>query len=295
MLSGYARALGEHPGGLSRARVLRAFREALAASAGAPLVSFDVADSLADWASRNQLWPQTAQAYRMAADARRTLSAAQLDRVYQDTWLARGTDIGAAEAQAWIRSGQPRQAAVALDAGRALALSEALDTRGAPAGLSRGTTANSPTGTSALSTCSGGPLPPGSRRDPRAARCRRTHEMLASHPLLFGIKILVSRERRLPERMCYLGVGNVAVRSGRPAAMADDRAGVNVVYLAALESVVAGDAEQRLVKAACSLDAEGADAAVFRQVLRPRAIVRAPAWRQAGRTFRPRDRTLSAS
>ena len=65
--------------------------------------------------------------------------------------------------------------------------------------------------------------------------------------------------------MCYLGVGNVAVRSGRPAAMADDRAGANVVYLVALESVVAGDAEQRLVKAACSLDPEGADAAVFRQ------------------------------
>src|SRR6516164_5824599 len=62
-LSGYARALGEHPAGLGRARVLRAFRAALAASAGAPLVSFDVADSLADWASRNQLWPQTAQAY----------------------------------------------------------------------------------------------------------------------------------------------------------------------------------------------------------------------------------------
>ena len=138
VLSGYARALGEHPAGLSRARVLRAFRAALAASAGAPLVSFDVADSLADWASRNQLWPQTAQAYRMAADARRTLSAAQLDRAYQDTWLAHGTDIGAAEAQAWIRSGQPRQAAVALDAGRALALSEALDMRGAPGRLVAG-------------------------------------------------------------------------------------------------------------------------------------------------------------
>lgn len=74
----------------------------------------------------------------MAADARRTLSAAQLDRAYQDIWLARGTDISAAEAQAWTRSGQPRRAVVALDAGRALTLSEALDTRSAAGRLLAG-------------------------------------------------------------------------------------------------------------------------------------------------------------
>jgi tetratricopeptide (TPR) repeat protein len=138
VLSGYARALGEHPAAPSRAAVLRAFREALAATAGAPLVSFDVADSLARWAAGNQLWPQAAQAYQMAADARRTLFAAQVDRAYQDIWLARGTDISAAQAQAWIRSGQQRRAAAALETGRALALSEALDTRGAPSRLLAG-------------------------------------------------------------------------------------------------------------------------------------------------------------
>lgn len=150
VLSGYAQALGEHPAALGhpgrpgrsghpgRAVILRAFREALTATAGAPLVSFDVAGSLARWAAGNQLWPQAAQAYRMAADARRTLSAAQLDRAYQDIWLAHGTDISAAEAQAWIRSGQQRRAAAALETGRALALSEALDTRGAPGRLLAG-------------------------------------------------------------------------------------------------------------------------------------------------------------
>lgn len=62
--------------------------------------------------------------------------------------------------------------------------------------------------------------------------------------------------------MGYLRVGNVAVRSGCAAAMADNLARVNVVYRPALESVVGGGAEQRLVKAARALDTEGADAAV---------------------------------
>jgi tetratricopeptide (TPR) repeat protein len=129
VLAGYARALGDRAAGRSPAQVLRVFREALAASEHAPLVRLDVAASLGEWALSNRLWPQAADAYHAAAEARRTLFGAQLDRTYRDTWLARGDDITAAEASAWARSGQPRRAAAALDAGRALALSEALDAR----------------------------------------------------------------------------------------------------------------------------------------------------------------------
>ena len=129
VLAGYAQALGDRAAGRSPAQVLRVFHEALAESERAPLVRLDVASSLGEWALSNRLWPQAADAYHAAAEARRTLFGAQLDRAYRDTWLARGEDITAAEASAWVRSGQPRRAAAALDAGRALALSEALDAR----------------------------------------------------------------------------------------------------------------------------------------------------------------------
>lgn len=129
VLAGYAQALGDHATGRRPAQVLRVFREALAASERAPLVRLDVASSFGGWALSNRLWPQAADAYHVAAEARRTLFSAQLDRAHRDTWLARGEDITAAEASAWVRSGQPGRAVAALDAGRALALSEALDAR----------------------------------------------------------------------------------------------------------------------------------------------------------------------
>ena len=169
--AGYARALGEHPAGLSRARVLRAFREALAASAGAPLVSFDVADSLADWASRNQLWPQTAQAYRMAADARR-------DAVRRPARPRLPGHLAGARYGHRCRRGRSVDPLGAAAAGgcragrraRARPFRGTRHARRARPAPSRGTTANSPTGTSAPSACSGGPLPPG-RTTTRSASC----------------------------------------------------------------------------------------------------------------------------
>jgi hypothetical protein len=135
VLSGYARALGDCPAGSGPAVVLRAFRQALAATGQAPVVQLDVASSLGEWALQSRLWQQAAEAYQAAAAARRTLSGAQLSRAYRDTWLAHSQDIPAAEASAWAHCGQPRQAATALDAGRALALSEALDARSVTSSL----------------------------------------------------------------------------------------------------------------------------------------------------------------
>jgi hypothetical protein len=138
VLSGYARALGDHPGGHRPAQVRSAFREALRASERAPVVRLDVAISMGEWASRNRSWPQAAEAYRAAAEARRTLFGTQLSRANRDTWLARSEDIAAAEAFAWARSDQPRRAATALDNGRALALADALDARTVAARLRAG-------------------------------------------------------------------------------------------------------------------------------------------------------------
>lgn len=127
VLGGYARALGDHPAGRSPAVVLRAFRRALTESGQSPVVRLDVASSLGEWALRNRLWRQAADAYQAAAGARRMLFGTQLGRAHRNTWLAHGQDITAAEASAWAHCGQPRQAATAMDAGRALALSEALE------------------------------------------------------------------------------------------------------------------------------------------------------------------------
>jgi hypothetical protein len=142
-LAGYAQALADAPSesgsdprrpgvvsGRRRAgQVERVFREAVTASQGAPLVRLDVASSFGEWALRNGLWPQAAEAYYAAAEARRTLFGTQLDRAHRDTWLARSEEISASEAYARAQSGHPDLAAAALDAGRALALAEALDVR----------------------------------------------------------------------------------------------------------------------------------------------------------------------
>lgn len=126
---GYVRALADHPGRQSPAEILHVFRQALAASERLPVVRLDVARSMGDWALRAGRWPLAAEAYRTAAEGRRTLFGTQLSQANGSTWLARGEDIAAAEAFAWACSGEPRRAATALDSGRALALSDALDAR----------------------------------------------------------------------------------------------------------------------------------------------------------------------
>lgn len=127
VLGEYARALGDHPAGHNSAIVVRVFGAALTAGGQSPLVRLDLASSVGEWALRNRLWRQAADAYQAAAGARRMLFGTQTSRTYRNTWLAHGGDITAAEASAWTHCGQLQRAASALDAGRALALSEALD------------------------------------------------------------------------------------------------------------------------------------------------------------------------
>jgi len=129
VLGGYARALGDHPSRHLPAKIIQSFHKALAASERAPVVRLEVANSMGEWALENCLWPQAAEAYRAAAEARRVLFGTHLSYAHRNTWLARSEDITAAEAFAWVRSGQSQRAAIAVDNGRALALSEALDAR----------------------------------------------------------------------------------------------------------------------------------------------------------------------
>ena len=53
----------------------------------------------------------------------------QRSRLHGDAWLKRGEDLNAAEAYARFRTGKLREAVTALDRGRALRLSAALDGR----------------------------------------------------------------------------------------------------------------------------------------------------------------------
>lgn len=133
VLRGYAGVLADRcalfPAHHGHTEVLRAFQGAVAASEDAPVVRLSVACALGQWALRLGLWPQAAEAYHAAAEARRALFGTQLDRAHQDTWLAREEVITVAEAFAWVHCREPRRAATALDGGRALRLSEVLDTR----------------------------------------------------------------------------------------------------------------------------------------------------------------------
>jgi len=133
VLRGYADVLADRcalfPARHGRAEVLRAFQGAVAASEDAPVVRLDVASALGEWTLRLRLWPQAAEAYHAAAEARRALFGAQLSRAYRETWLMREEDIAVAEAFAWVHCRKPRRAATALDGGRALGLAEALDAR----------------------------------------------------------------------------------------------------------------------------------------------------------------------
>jgi tetratricopeptide (TPR) repeat protein len=133
VLRGYADMLADRfalfPTRHGRAEVLRAFQGAVAASEDAPVVRLGVASALGEWALRLRLWPQAAEAYHAAAEARHALFGAQISRAYRETWLTREEDIAVAEAFAWVHCQKPRRAATALDGGRALGLAEALDAR----------------------------------------------------------------------------------------------------------------------------------------------------------------------
>ncbi|GAA2216429.1 hypothetical protein GCM10009850_118980 [Nonomuraea monospora] len=138
LLGNYAQALAERHdrfGVTRRSEVLRAFQRAAAAGAGHTVVRLHTMTAFAEWATRAGLWPHAAGACHEAATARRALFGVQRDNTHKAAWLRWGEDVNAAEAFARVRCGTPGQAVAALDAGRALMLSEALETRALPGRL----------------------------------------------------------------------------------------------------------------------------------------------------------------
>lgn len=134
ILSGRASALADRydwaPHRHRRKQVLDAYSAALAACENVPVMMVDCAVEYAEWATRHRLWAHAACACRAAAKARQALAGAQLDPAHRDSWLARADMLGAVEVYARVRSGNDLpNAVVALESGRALGLSEALDAR----------------------------------------------------------------------------------------------------------------------------------------------------------------------
>ncbi|MFD1545080.1 hypothetical protein [Nonomuraea guangzhouensis] len=136
LLSNYAQALAErhdrfgHP--YRRAEVLGAYRKAAAASQGQGVMRLHTMTAFGTWTARRGLWPLAVEACHAAVEARRALFGVQRERAHQTSWLRWGEDVNAAEAVARIRCGMPGKAVAALDGGRALGLSEALETRTLP-------------------------------------------------------------------------------------------------------------------------------------------------------------------
>ncbi|GAA1261293.1 CHAT domain-containing protein [Kitasatospora nipponensis] len=86
-------------------------------------------DSLAwgQWAARRESWSEAAQAYDYGLQAMERLFRAQLTRTSKESRLHDAQGLAVAAAYALARSGDTAQAAVAIERGRALMLSEALD------------------------------------------------------------------------------------------------------------------------------------------------------------------------
>jgi Tetratricopeptide repeat len=82
-----------------------------------------------DWESRHQRWAIAVAAYRFAQDAVRQVVAGQQVRKDKESWLAEAQGIPAAAGLAATRAGDPTQAVLMLEDGRAVLLAEALDLR----------------------------------------------------------------------------------------------------------------------------------------------------------------------
>jgi hypothetical protein len=72
-------------------------------------------------------WDQASEAYGIGMLAMRVLFATQLLRIHKETWLREAVDLSAAAASAYARCADTRGAVIALEGGRAVLLSEALE------------------------------------------------------------------------------------------------------------------------------------------------------------------------
>lgn len=117
---------GGSPG--DRRRATATFRHAARSSlAVAPGLTLAAADQWRQWAAARRAWPEAAEAGGYGLDAMRGLFQAQLLRPAKETWLGSAQGLPAETAVVRARAGDARDAALALEGGRALLLSEALE------------------------------------------------------------------------------------------------------------------------------------------------------------------------
>jgi hypothetical protein len=121
---------------LVRARAL--YRESCAAGlASDPESALAAGSEWGRWATGRAAYPEASQAYDLAADALDQLFRAQLLRPNKEAWLRAAGSAASAGSFAHARSADGAGAALAIERGRALLLSEALDRdRAEPAHLS---------------------------------------------------------------------------------------------------------------------------------------------------------------
>jgi tetratricopeptide (TPR) repeat protein len=133
VLHGYASALAERYDrfGLpaDRRRAAAAHRRAVTAAADNPVVALEAASRWALWSARQQLWADAVDAWRAASAARWHLFGVQADPEHGSDWLRRDEETAAVGALALVRCNRPLDALVALDAGRGLRLTRALEQR----------------------------------------------------------------------------------------------------------------------------------------------------------------------
>lgn len=80
-----------------------------------------------DWAGNLRAWPEAAEAYAIGVEAAERMFRIQLLRSEKETQLREGGDTAGRAAYAASAAGDPRAAALALERGRALLLTESLE------------------------------------------------------------------------------------------------------------------------------------------------------------------------
>jgi hypothetical protein len=125
-------ALSERHERSSDADDLAAGREAYrsAASTGlaaSPAEAFAAAHNWSEWACDRRAWAEVAEAYGYGEQATRALFRAQLARADKESWLRDAQGLATDGAYAFVARSALRDAVLALERGRALLLSEALE------------------------------------------------------------------------------------------------------------------------------------------------------------------------
>ncbi|MGD9525357.1 MAG: CHAT domain-containing protein [Pseudonocardia sp.] len=118
--------------GVDGGRATATFREACVRGVETdPRTVLVAAQGWGGWAGERQAWSEASEAYRYGLDAVRRLIGAEASRADKEIWLRGTRRVATGLAAALSMSSRPRDAAVALERGRAMLLAEMLHERGA--------------------------------------------------------------------------------------------------------------------------------------------------------------------